>query len=502
MKTFTYKIFIAALLVIATSLTSCDLDVEPTGTVTEGRAQEIGRLEPFVSGLFSWMVQLQSMGSSAIHSDFGHLATMLSTDLMNEDMLQNTQNYGWFYSDYDFSIRPEYESSGVYMHWNYYYKMVKGANRVVSLVPDGETDETLLQYKAQGLAMRAFAYLYLVQLYQHTYVGHQNDLAVPIVTDKTTDAQKNSNPRATVQQVYDLILSDLQQAYTFLENYVRPSKVRFDKQVVAGLLARAYLNMENGEQAANYANIARQGYVPSITQWSYNKNTGGTGFTDIKEPDWMWGADITSETPIAKTAIANPTSHLSSISYGYATAGNMQKMIDAKLYEEIPSTDVRYNAFAADNIVVNGYPVPKYANLKFGYYQANSPDNFGDYVFMRASEMYLIEAEGLMLQGKYAESQLLLHEFVKTRNPKAVKSTKQGEELRKEIYMQRRIELWGEGFSYFDHKRLKLGINRSYVGSNHRENAKVDYLPEANVFRFRIPRAEMNNNPGITENNP
>jgi hypothetical protein len=218
----------------------------------------------------------------------------------------------------------------------------------------------------------------------------------------------------------------------------------------------------------------------------------------------MWGADVTSQTRIATSGIVNPTSHLSSVSYGYTTAGNMEKMIDKKLFDKIPATDIRKKAFNGSAAVqkpsYNGTrTVPPYANLKFGVYSFNSSDNFGDCVFMRASEMFLIEAEGLAMSGKSAEAQALLHQFVLTRDPNAVKSFSTGKALQNEIYLQRQIELWGEGFSYFDHKRLKLGFTRNYPDTNHREDAQFNKEPEDLVFRWVIPRQEIINNNGISD---
>jgi hypothetical protein len=488
--------------------TSCSenyLDVDPTQTITADRVKELGAespealievAQPLVTGLYSWMIQYNTMERTTVrHSDFGHLSVMLTTDLMNEDMVQNTANYGWYYSDYDLSLRSDYTHVDVFMPWNYYYKLIKASNDIIVLFGEDIDNEALLALKGQALAMRGFAYLYLVQLYQHTYKGHETDPAIPIVTEVTTTQEIANNPRAAVQDVYTLILSDLTTAYSLLENYTRPSKVEVNKQVVAGFLARTYLNMENGAEAAKYANIARQGYTPSIAQWDC---VNGTGFVDITEPDWMWGADVNSQTRIATSGIVNPISHLSSVSYGYTTAGDMQKMIDVSLYNQIPATDIRKKAFAEETKKVWGYTVPQYANLKFGTYNGTN-DNFGDYVFMRASEMYLIEAEGLVLSGNDQEAQNVLFDFVKTRNPTAVKSVAAGAALRNEIYLQRRIELWGEGFSYFDHKRLKLGFTRNYQGTNHREDAMYNKGPEDDVFRFRIPRQEIINNNGISD---
>jgi hypothetical protein len=489
--------------------TSCGedyLEVTPSATITADRLQELGDespeafmevVRPQVTGLYSWMIQYDSMerGQSVRHSDFGHLSVMLTTDLMNEDMLQNTSNYGWFYNSYDLTLRPDYMSVDVFMPWNYYYKLIKNANDIISLFADDVENKTLLAFKGQALAMRAFAYFYLVQLYQHTYLGHEEDPSVPIITDKTPAQEIANNPRAKVKDVYALILSDLLTAYDLMDGYARASKVELNQQVVAGFLARTYLNMEDGANAARYAHIARQGFTPSVAEWDC---VNGTGFVDINEPDWMWGADVNSQTRIATSGIVNPISHLSSVSYGYTTAGNMEKMIDAKLYDKIPATDIRRKAFADTEKTVWGYTVPQYANLKFGTYNGTN-DNFGDYVLMRASEMYLIEAEGLCLDGKNTEAQDILHTFVLTRNPQAVKSAATGATLRNEIYLQRQIELWGEGFSYFDHKRLKLGFTRDYPGTNHREDALFNKAAEDDVFRFRIPRQEIINNNGIRE---
>ena len=38
-----------------------------------------------------------------------------------------------------------------------------------------------------------------------------------------------------------------------------------------------------------------------------------------------------------------------------------------------------------------------------------------------------------------------------------------------EVWWQRRVELWGEGFAYYDIKRLDKQVIRSYAGSNHIE---------------------------------
>jgi hypothetical protein len=69
-----------------------------------------------------------------------------------------------------------------------------------------------------------------------------------------------------------------------------------------------------------------------------------------------------------------------------------------------------------------------------------------------------------------------------------------------DVFLQRRIELWGEGFGYFDLKRLNKDVDRTYSGSNHRTQIVV---PAGDVkWVYQIPTAEIQENPLITENNP
>lgn len=96
----------------------------------------------------------------------------------------------------------------------------------------------------------------MVQIYQFTYAGHENSLAVPIVTETMTDEDMQNNPRATVQQVYDQIMSDLNTAADLLTGYDNGSnKDQIDEAVVYGLRARANLLMQNGRMQLKMQNV-------------------------------------------------------------------------------------------------------------------------------------------------------------------------------------------------------------------------------------------------------
>jgi hypothetical protein len=120
-----------------------------------------------------------------------------------------------------------------------------------------------------------------------------------------------------------------------------------------------------------------------------------------------------------------------------------------------------------------------------------------DYVMMRASEMLLIEAEASARLNDEAHAKQLLDQLRAQRYTGAVTpSANTGSALVEEILLERRIELWGEGFSLYDIKRNKKGLNR---GSSHPINVAAVYVlpPQSNKFEFQIPKAELDANPAI-----
>jgi hypothetical protein len=216
---------------------------------------------------------------------------------------------------------------------------------------------------------------------------------------------------------------------------------------------------------------------------------------DIDNEEWMWGFNHTTET---QTTYASFFSHVSNIAPGYAGMNYAPRLIDAALYEAIPSSDERKSLFNSavgkpdeEGAFLQASDLP-YANLKFG----DKGDWTMDYVYMRAAEMVLIEAEALAHQGKNEEAATILKKLMENRDPAWKKTTVTVDD----VFFQRRIELWGEGFGFFDLKRLNKGVDRTYAGSNHRTKIAV---PAGDVkWVYQIPTAEIQENPLITENNP
>jgi hypothetical protein len=429
------------------------------------------------------------------HDNFGQKAIDIANDLMGTDMIVYSAGYGWFNADYQYT---EWQNATSTRRsdkaWSFYYDVIKQCNLLLDNIANpanvaGATTADIERVKGEGLGLRAWCYFNLINNFQQTYKGNETKPGVPIYTTITNDL----SGRNTVSDVYKQIIADLTTAETLLNGKTRPAKTNIDVNVVRGIRARVALTMEDWPTAASYANKARQGYTPMPSS-TYNTRSA---FSSISNGEWMWGSLIPST---QATIYASFFSHMDATVAGYAGLGG-QKKISKALYDLIPATDVRKKVFVTPGTGgTSTTNPPDYTQLK---HELPVPSSWaGDYLYMRAAEMYLIEAEALSRQNQDGNAQAVLQALISTRNPSYNASAFSGAALLNEILLQRRIELWGEGFSLYDVKRLKIGLNRPTGTGNHGApflNPVVTTLPDASpLFLMRIPQRELDNNTKMT----
>ena len=77
------------------------------------------------------------------------------------------------------------------------------------------------------------------------------------------------------------------------------------------------------------------------------------------------------------------------------------------------------------------------------------------------------------------------------------------ESLIEEIVFQKRVELWGEGQSFFDIKRLNYSVKRAYTGTNFYELCRFNTNGRPAWMNICIVATEENNNSAVKGyNNP
>jgi len=174
--------------------------------------------------------------------------------------------------------------------------------------------------------------------------------------------------------------------------------------------------------------------------------------------------------------------------YSYAAAGD-PKTIDKGLYDKIPADDVRKSQFNAKNLMpLNKFFAPERKAM-------GQRNVVTDYIYMRVDEMQILNAEAYANLNNAASAAESLKKVVSLRKADVnYISNLSGQALKDEIYLQTRIEFWGEGKSYLAMKRNKATITR---GSNHLSFPGQSYRYNDEKLTFPIPQVEIQNNPQI-----
>ena len=456
-------------------------------------------------------------GDGGRPDDFGFIMIAFSGDLEAADLVTANSGYNWFSTCGALTSRNG-DYANPYIRYAAPYNTIAAANEIIATY-DTNSDDVEVRYKlAQAHAVRAFAYLNLAPYFQFRYEIAADQPCVPLVTESTTNFTEN--PRATVAEIYSLIIDDLDWAIENLEGYIRTDKSRIDIQTAYGLRARANLYMGNWAEAASDAAAASEGYTPASIE-----EVSRPSFYSIDEHNWIWGYDMTTD--VALTNIyATSSSWIRSFSGdGYAPGTQVYSCINSLLYNKIPETDVRKGWWVnaslesplLDYVTWNGVsgnevatleienvklPFLPYTNVKFGMNQVGAANNDEDWPFMRVEEMILIQAEGYARSGQPGMGKQILEDFVRTYRDPAYSADASGRSLEDEIWYQRRVELWGEGFANPDTRRLGKPLVRFH-------NTDPGNFPAA--FRFnmtaddgwwlmRFSTSETNTNLAIVNN--
>lgn len=493
------KKYILILTSTALLLTACEksFDVKSTSRMTGSEAiakveEDPEFLSSYINGCFAWSVQYNTGGGS--HGDFGHLGILYNVDMMGLDIaIKGAWNWGTYDINHDYGA---YNYRRPYQLWNFYYTLIKKSNEIIDLF--GAEDPTNTQLKGwlgQAYALRAFSYTYLIQLFQDPVEGttpnakfRDSAPAVPIVYSSrdgfsTEDAAKVGG-RNTLADLKTEIERNIDLALPLLQGYQRASKNEVNYEVAQGIAARYYLLTQQWAKAITAASAAQNGFD------LMDQARILSGFMEIEDGEVMWGFNHTTET---MTSYASFFSHLSNDSPGYGGVGQSVHCIDRSLYDQIPDTDYRKDLFndakGDPNAIMTGAKYA-YASRKFGY----AASWLQDYTYMRKAEMILIEAEA---HARLADGQATstLAKLMAKRDPAWSNSNVTIDD----VLLQRRIELWGEGFEYFDLRRNGLSVNRKYEGTNHSASAQYYFPAHGKSWNFQIPRQEMQNNSYITE---
>jgi hypothetical protein len=531
-------IFIPCLFLLNTSCNEEFLERTPTDAIAESDALSTSaNMRLVINGLHKLLfAQSQTILPGGSSTFSGNHYWITADDAMVGNVIHSAPANGWLRDELQWNAHTVPTDGANEHRWYQRYHLIASASAIINKVEEDGTpvDGDLADILGQAYAYRAYAYYDLITHYAKGYlVGNpSSDPGVPLQTG--TAPPYTSGPRATVQEIYNLMNTDIDEAILYFEQADprcsggTDCKSNLNLNVAYGLKARIALSSGEWATAASSAVAAREGYpLMDETDWK-------AGFNSLDLPEVIWGSNVIG----TETVFFRSYFYLMCNTFNGSQNRGNPKIFNSTIYSQIPDTDYRKHVvlpfapntnpsannnqggfgqdpnytdedrfdFVADSIrnaygTTSGHNTHPYMHFKMKNKAPGTIDP-DDIILMRTAEMYLIEAEADAMQGNISQAQTALQALGGARDS-AYDATafSTQDALMNEIKFQWYVEMYGEGFGYVNHIRwnepLDLtgsGADPTYYGKGFQQDA-----PSANEeWIWKIPQKEIDANPSLS----
>ena len=497
---------------------------------------------PYIEQMIAYMPSnLHQVGRFNIdHCDFGYYSMRLQLDHLamlifpcaRPDRDGNVYYSRFQISNYGYGLG----SSDIFAPyvWDTYYSLIDDTNFILKRTA---LSDKYKAYEAIAKTYRALFYLDMACLYDALPAKALNrpeyeselaavaGLTVPIITETTTAEEAMNTPRATREEMFDFILSDLEYAEQHIANYAATEPTTPNLAAVHALMARAYLWLGGFDES--YANVptstAAYRLAAEYARKAINESGAGvmseyewtnpySGFNSVAS-SWIWSSTLSTDA-VPNNLYAFAAHMCPEAWYGYGPMAGPG--VSSKMYDRMGNNDIRklviagpdksYEEFSLYTIMERdeweeiAYRAP-YTNFKFRPGSGERTDyaigNATTLPVIRIEEMYFIEMEAT---AHYDEgtARMMLESFMQ--NYRDAGYSFSGDDLIEEIIFQKAVEFWGEGLVMFDMKRLDMGIDTTDANYP----AGMVFKSDGRLARWNItiPAYAMRENRAITNPNP
>ena len=297
-----------------------------------------------------------------------------------------------------------------------------------------------------------------------------------------TKADVNGGPytRATVKEIYDLIVSDLTSAIPNLAQAGVPHRSRMSQAAAKGLLAKVYIFMGKYAEALPLLNESisnlPQSAVPTAL---YNLNTTNPGFpTAVNDQENVY----------AKV-----------MSNGYLSGSQTLVYLTPEADALYGATDMRRTRYLTAFTFPNGVKLVKRGSTTVSFWGVRVP------------ELYLFRAEVKArmddLPGAVSELEFFRANRMPVADSKVPVAAQANKKALLQFIMEERIrEFSVTGYRWFDMRRLSVDPLFGTINFQHKVYDATGVVKETftltnvNKFVFRIPPKILAENPGMQDN--
>lgn len=402
--------------------------------------------------------------------------------------------------------------------WERYYKRIKGCNVILDMLDDAEGSIAERgNLKGQALALRAYYYFMLVNLFGQPYnaegVDIRNSPGVPLILNSRVS--DDFPRRASVARVYEQVEKDLLEAAPLMEQYGKENtKYKVTDLFVHALLSRVYLYMENWDKSVEHADYvikqspALQNLAGQYKMDEFGQENVAVNVYDIASVELIWAFSTADET---NSFFPNANSGETPI---YSASDDLMELYE---YDGALGTrnklDLRYECYYQKYLI--GWVMDPFMMI-MGTLKGNKSHLIGTGANaqkgIRVAEMYLNRAECFVM--KYLESQddsyrvaalkdlnYLRENRYDTRNVTYVpREITDGQELLNFYREERRRELSFEEHRWFDLRRYGMPELRHTLTLT--AGQPREYILEAKSDRYVLPISQtvLERNPALEVN--
>lgn len=331
--------------------------------------------------------------------------------------------------------------------WGANYRGISFANQALNVIPNLEIDESLRnRLEGEARFLRAYYYWTLVRCFG----------GVPKI-DKLPDAGNpedlaNGRTRASKEEIYELIISDLQFGLTHLQERSQMSMDdlgRATKGAAKTFLAKVYMYQKNWSEALRLTNeVMQSGEYALVSDYATIwRESGENSSESIFE---VQASGVTPNKGIQGYAVSQGVR--GQLGWGFNTPSESLE----KAYEDGDPRKEATIIFPAetmwDGVVINSEtPNPRY-NEKAYFSKTQETFNGNDWEtsknlrIFRYAEVLLINAEAANELGQASQA---LQSLNKVRSRVGLPNAT-GDDLKNKIWHERRVELGMEHDRFFD----------------------------------------------------